>query len=526
MRTRASNKLSDRTNGAAAGKASPVRNVAVRDALLVALLIIAGSIPRLAHAFSGRALWFDEAALCINILERSFGALLAPLDFYQIAPPLYLWFLKACTIAAGANVYAVRLPSLLAGLITLVSFWYVARALLSRAGAITALVLVVLSQHLIYYAGEAKPYAVDALATVVVILAALHLDSRACTSRHRAALAVAFSLLVWVSFPAVFVLAGVGTAQLARLAWHRDWQGLARTVAPYAASAISFGVLLLLVVHPNRNHAETMEYMNVYWRHGFMPFPPVDHWAIRWYRERTFMFFDMPGGFTLQGLALFCALAGAVSLLIRRPWHAAGLLLVIALTLAASTLKLYPFHGRMTLFLVPIQFLLVGEGIILATLRGRGRTGIAACAVLLALLLSQPAVRAGRMAIAPARHHELDVVLRHVQDAWQPGDRIFLRQGDYISYRFLAGRYRFPEDAIGVESRGLVAREGEAAFYAEVDAWLPTGGRVWFPMAFDQESAVADYLAFIESRGGKYDRIAARGALGIGIEIDADRNPP
>lgn len=484
-------------------------------------LIGLGLLPRLSHFLSGRALWFDEAALCINVLERGFGGLAQPLDFMQIAPLFYLWFMKLATLAFGASVYAVRLPSLLGGIAGLVLFWLVAKRVLSPRGSLMALALAACSQHLIYYAGEAKPYAVDVAVFLAVALVALELERRRDSGRFLGVAALVLGGLVWLSYPAVFAIAGIGIVQLAAIAWRRDWARLLHVAVPYAASACSFLLLFVLVMQPSRADTATMEYMNFYWRHGFMPFPPTSFWAYRWYRERTFMFFDMPGGFTLQGLALFCWLAGVVALGARKPWHAAALVSPLLLALAASSLKLYPFHGRMTLFLAPVIFLFIGEGIASLLAPRLGRARYAMGLVLVALLCTQPLVRAARMAVAPARHHELEVVLAAVEEAWQPGDRLFFRQGDYISYQFLKDRFNFPVEAIEVESRQAGLEGEEEAFMAGLESRYPAWGRIWFPMAYDNEATVAPYVSALQAHGATFARYTARGAAAYGIDFSA-----
>src|SRR5690606_20391380 len=82
-------------------------------------------------------------------------------------------------------------------------------------------------------------------------------------------------------------------------------------------------------------------------------------------------------------LALVLFLLGGLSLAAKRRW---GMLVTltapIVLTMLASALHRFPFHGRLLLFLVPSFLLLLSEG---ADLVGRrfGRTAMAVVVILL-----------------------------------------------------------------------------------------------------------------------------------------------
>lgn len=391
--------------------------------------------------------------------------------------------------------------------------------MLSVRGALLALLLAAVSQHLINYAGEAKPYAGDVAAVLTVLYLHLRWSDRPGTRVRGLRYGLIYGVLVWYSFPVVFFIAGVGAVQLVKV-WREDgWRGLDGLFICYGVSAVSFFIMFWAAIIPSRGNPETMAYMNYYWRHGFMPFPPTSHWDFRWYRERVFLFLDMPGGFTLPGLALFFWLFGLAALLQRRLSTGLWLVVPFALTLLASWLKLYPFHGRMTLFLAPALIIPMAAGLArLTPLKPIwfGRVGLVTALV---LLLAQPAVRATRMTVSPSRHHELEKVLAYADAHWEAGDRLYLRQGDYISYKFLESRYDFPADAVFIERRKRGLESDEAEFREEIRPQFDNWGRVWFPMAYDYQETVADYVAFLEAHGKTFEREVARGAVVYGIDF-------
>ena len=77
---------------------------------------LAGTWLRLVQFFAARSLWLDESMLALNVASRSFRDLLRPLDYNQVAPPLFLWLGRLSIDLAGTNEMALRAWPMLAGL--------------------------------------------------------------------------------------------------------------------------------------------------------------------------------------------------------------------------------------------------------------------------------------------------------------------------------------------------------------------------------------------------------------------------
>src|SRR5262245_3930979 len=93
-------------------------------------LVALGLALRLYHYLRNPSVWHDEAMLILNVLAKSFGELLGPLDFVQAAPPLFLWAEKAVLLTLGESTYALRLVPFLAGCAALLLVVPVARRIL------------------------------------------------------------------------------------------------------------------------------------------------------------------------------------------------------------------------------------------------------------------------------------------------------------------------------------------------------------------------------------------------------------
>src|SRR5512139_456910 len=89
----------------------------------IALLFLAGILLRLRQYLTGRSLWMDEAMLALNIVNRSFGELLKPLDYDQGAPLGFLMVEKLFNLLLGRSEYALRLFPLLVGILSIWLFY-------------------------------------------------------------------------------------------------------------------------------------------------------------------------------------------------------------------------------------------------------------------------------------------------------------------------------------------------------------------------------------------------------------------
>ena len=122
------------------------------------ILIVVGTILRVRQYLFNRSLWMDEAFLSSNIVPRSYGALLEPLNDDQGAPIGFLLIEKLATAAFGNSEYALRLVPLLAGIAALPLFYLAARRIVGRTAALTGLGLLAFSRPGIYYSTEVKRY--------------------------------------------------------------------------------------------------------------------------------------------------------------------------------------------------------------------------------------------------------------------------------------------------------------------------------------------------------------------------------
>lgn len=427
-----------------------------------------GVVIRLRQFIVNRSLWLDEAALGLNIINRGAAELLRPLDNLQGAPIGYLLLVRLGIVTAGTNEWVLRAPSLVAGVAALLLFAWLAGRLLRPWPAALATTILALAPLIIYYSTELKQYSFDLLASVLAL--ALFLLLRRPISAGRAlAGALAGTALIWLSHPALFMLASVGLVAFAEAARRGDRRSAGWLAAVGLMWGASVGVLTMLSLSSLTSEAALLDF----WNTGFMPAPlpllPFLGWV--WVKINDLTWFTLQ----LSVIGLLAA-AAAVPVLRRRDRGLlAVLLLPIGLTFLASALRLYPFADRLLLFTTPLVALLVGEGtaVLYGRLRPLGR--LPAWALVVALLA--PAVlQAASLLTTPQYKEELRPVMGHVAGSWREGDRILLYYSSETAFEYYQARFGFADEDVTVLAR---SRDDWMPYFRAMDEVIAEGGRVW-----------------------------------------------
>lgn len=492
--------------------------------LTLALFAIA-AVLRIVQFVAGRSLWLDEAMLARNVMDRSFRALLLPLDSSQGAPPLFLWMQKLVILSFGDGERAFRIVPLLAGFLLVYWVWDFSRRLLGRGAAVVALAIVALSGPLIYYSNEAKQYSTDAaLSALLLVLGVRWLSER--TPRREVVLLFAGVLAGWFSFAAVFVLAVLALVALAHL----------RTVRP--AIVWGMGVALLFLVSIRPLVADV--YLQEYWRSGYMPLPPWNDpgWVLHACKNLLDVLIGpmslgkrmQPSVSDLGSLAAagLLALLGVVALsrdrsgpraparvhggdeslpVLARPW--VRLTLVggpVTLAFVAAVAQLHPFVDRLLLFSVPGTATAIAAAVQWLWRGGIGRRmGRPTAIVALSLALIMPALHAVECARRPVQREELRPVLDQLASQRVEAERIWVYYGAEPAFHYYARRLRL--DVAGV-SIGEPARREPERYVAELSRILREGS-VWVVFAHVYPYDVGDEAGLLL---GRLDEIAERRA--------------
>ena len=475
---------------------------------LTGAFLVIGIVLRLREYFFDRSLWNDETELVLNILHHSPAGLMKPLDDYQVAPVGFLWLEKLAVHFLGNSELSLRLLPLLGGVASLFLFLALARRILRGTAVPIAVGLFAISTPLIYYASEVKPYATD-----VAVALAIYLVTDALFTpqiqRGRAILAALIgSVALWLSFPALFLLAGIGlTALWSALRQHRR-SSLLWTCLVSAIWAGSFLLLFATCLHAvvGRNHA-----LIDYWHSAYAPVPPHSASDLLWYEDAFLGALSYPCGLALTGIAAVAALIGANQLRSREFTRLLVLLLPLAMALLASALHRYPFVGRFILFAVPALLLLIAEG--LNTVRESTLTLVPALSVLLiGFLFLNPAIDAARCLIRPQGVEEVRAAIDYIQSHRVPGDVLYC----YYSAELPLAYYRERGRIAPMEQINGIAVRNDWQAYNDDLSRLRGRTRVWvlFSHAWRGNGADEEMLILndLDHMGRRLDGMQATGA--------------
>ncbi len=338
---------------------------------VVWLILAVGIIARSVRYFLRFPLWDDESFLAVNFLDRGFVELLAPLDYHQVAPPLFLWVELALVKLFGFNELSLRLFPFLSSVAALVGVAYISPRLVRGPARLVAVALLSASYPCIRYAAEAKPYGSDLF--VAVVLLGLLVSWLACPGRQATLwyLTLAAPIAIGLSYPAVFIL-GMSSAVIGCTLWRT---GLRRGWVAWAALNLVILATVMLVqalVAAGQAEAE-LGFMQSFWKQALVPVDSVWSFAKWLVATHTSDLMGFPFGGPRYGstLSLFFWLVGLAGLLRSRRWSVAAICLApLALQFVAAALGRYPYggHVKFSMYMAPLLCIVIAGGI--ATLVG------------------------------------------------------------------------------------------------------------------------------------------------------------
>jgi hypothetical protein len=475
------------------------------DALIWRLVWVAlglGLFLRIFHYIDNRSLWVDEIYLITSILKMGFVELTTPaLDYQQKAPIGFLWLIKASTLLFGNGEKALRLVPFLAGVASLFVFLPVARFFLKPLGVLVAMGVLALAPPLVYHTVEVKQYGMEMLATVL----ALYLYTRYQKRFDYSSLllwGIWGALLLWFSYSAIFILAGMAIGVGLYFLIRRDWKALFYSVLPFSLWCISFLLNYFLFTHKHAEQEWLVAWFRV--REGFPPIPFFSLAGIKWLFQSLYRTLEYPLG-VMWNADIFNTISfSPLRIMLKMPLFLFGfwalgllfffrknlkvfliLLFPLLLTLLATLLEFYPYFERLLVFMAPIPILLIAKGCERFTSyfpSGARWRYVFPFIVLFWPLWSSAKQVADRSLFGDYKYSHYRNALLYINEHYQEGDIVYVYWNLEHAYHYYKQAYNLKYDMVELSDKKDEANSREEYIQNFEPEFRAAAGkkRIWF----------------------------------------------
>jgi uncharacterized membrane protein len=354
------------------------RTVMGRPLVLLILggLLVAGVITRI-HLLD-RSLWLDEAWVANSIRAASLQQAIYYDDWLQTTPPLFIALSRLVTAVFGTSNLAFRALPALAGIVSVLFFFFMALRLLKPSFAMIAILLFVFSPRVILYSQSLKQYSTDVLATMsLLVLGYVYIQKR--SDRWFYLLLAAFVALSFLSYPAMLFLPFLMYAAITKVdsqSRANDAQGEIRPNWQQFFLVVALAVFVAATnywffIAPNKTSALTEFFPEGFYQgHSLTEF--LEFYGVRLLTLTGLFFFGGSSG--LRIVTVFITVLGFIHLWISQTkwprletFQTAVLLTApVAGILGLNLLGFFPlpdFQHRLLLFVFPITTLAFSLGL-------------------------------------------------------------------------------------------------------------------------------------------------------------------
>lgn len=476
------------------------------------LFVALGVAARLQQYAFNRSLWWDEASLALNLVDRSYMELLVPLLHNQAAPVGFLWAVRLCIDLLGDSEYVLRLVPLLAGIASLFLVLELARTCLAPRAVWLAVALAAATPHLLYFAGELKQYSSDVMFALMLTLIAIRIEEVGSELRRVAIFGLLGAVALWVSHSAAFVVAGITLVLGIRCVRTRDHRGIIALGIVGAVSLANLGLDYSLSLQEISARSEMLDFWSGRAQAegappggAFMPLPPVNLAELAWFPKSFFKFFQNPVGLTSTVLGAFCFVVGFAAMVRARTKHLSLLVAPAALALIVSGLEMFPFDTRLILFLVPAALILIAEGSETIQLALAPRVHKSVALVVPLMLIFSPAWMLARGMHSGYAKIETRPLIETLAEARQPGELVYVYHGSANPFLYYAPRYGFSQSDYLIGAKTMGDRD---AALADLDR-IRGQERVWVLASSSHDDEVAAIFEKLETTGRVVDTARA-----------------
>lgn len=393
-------------------------------AWLVGTLVAASAAVLVYWTATARPMWVDEEMLALNVRDRGFFQLAGPLWLDQSAPLGWLALERLLMLVFGTGERAVRALTVIFGIGTLATAWWIGRRWMTPLGAAVLVALCGTGEWLVFFTLELKHYSADAAgALIVTALAGWALDDS--TSQHLLMWWAAAAAGMWFSNGALFVTPMCALAILGAILRRRDTKSVTQFLIGGFGWLASFAAIYWVVLR----HALANPYLKSYWAFAFPPTREGAGAVLSWIGAQFTPFAVKPVGTGMPVLFWVVYLVGVLCGLLARSNVAKAFATIPVSLLLLAVAGFVPTFERLAIWSVPALYV----GIALCADRAfprprQQRSYLGFALALPALLASYDIVQRGVFAIEhrPRSNYGLDdrSSVQWLIEARRPGDAV------------------------------------------------------------------------------------------------------
>lgn len=341
-----------------------VKNEHLEKAAKVAawVAIAVGIILRFIMYYQDRNLIIDEANIVRNLFERGFVRLLAPLDYEQYAPPVFLWVEKLLSMTFGFSAKALKLFPMACGIGMLFLYYDILKRLINPNIVWLPLALLAFSPYFIEFSATIKQYISDSLIVLLLLWVAIRTDIFEMQRRKFVLLwGMVGVLAIYSSMPSVFALAAVGFYYAWQVFRKKSWNYIPSLTGMAAIWLGAFAIYYFIFLKPQIESDYLQNYHADYFLFA-LPKKP-EEWQHNWMRIREII--NNACGYSSYNFWAACVLLplGVFALMRKRLGILILILTPVLLTLFAAALNQFSLIQRVSLFLLPLVLLLFSLGL-------------------------------------------------------------------------------------------------------------------------------------------------------------------
>lgn len=393
---------------------SQAKNFNFMPLILLTIFCFAILIRCLFYSYN-RPFWNDECALALNLNTWNF---FEPLEYNQAAPPFFMFLSKIMGTISPFNELVLRVIPLTCSIVSIFIFYFISIKFSDKKiTIIISNLLFAFCYPLCYYAQEFKQYSSDVLCFLLIVASYYFLD-RINTLSKKLLYGVILSILIWFSFSSLFALFGIFTVILL---FNR------KQLKEFAPSATLI-IINILIFYCYSHSLRTQEVLHNYWLDGFIN--NINSFITLLFSNTIYVFNSI--------FALLLILASIIYVNFKdKNFKSIHLMLSpLFLTIFLSCLKVYPFHTRTVLFLVPVLILLCSK--IFDYINIKNQTINYFVIFLLSTILIFPMAKSSIFNILQKEYLSEDIItpLKTASSLAKAGDIIYISFGNELLFKY------------------------------------------------------------------------------------------